>query len=330
MKLATLSNNTPDGALVVSSPDADRYLKAPRPTLQAALEDWPAALAEMSVLERRLCAGEGEPLQDARLDALLPRAWQWLDASAFKSHGKLMQTAYKLPPMTVDQPVMYQGMSHRFLGPAEDAPFPTEDHGIDFEAEYAVITLDVPMGVSPAEAVDRIALVTLVNDWSLRVLAPGEMRTGFGWIHAKPACSMAAFGLTPSELGDTWRDGRVCLPLTVELNGERFGSPNGSEMSYGFHELIAHAARTRDLPAGTVIGSGTVSNEDADAVGSCCISERQALEIIAGGAARTPFMRFGDEVCIYAERHGTADTLFGRMRQRACPAPRSGSVAAQA
>ena len=187
--------------------------------------------------------------------------------------------------------------------------------GIDFEGEFGVIVDAVPMGISAADALAHIKLIVQINDWSLRTLAPLEMRTGFGWVQAKPACSVAPFAVTPDELGDAWHDGRVCLDLVVEWNGKRFGAANGADMSVGFHELVAHAARTRHLPAGTVIGSGTVSNANFRQVGSSCIAERRAIELVDAGVPATPFMRFGDRVRMEA-RTATGALLFGAIDQK--------------
>ena len=190
----------------------------------------------------------------------------------------------------------YQGAPDDFLGPNDAVPLPSEADQIDFEGEFGVITDAVPMGTSPAEAMKHIKLIVQINDWSLRTLAGPEMKTGFGWVQAKPPCSMAPYACTPDELGDQWRNGRACLDLLVDWNGERFGAANGEPMGYGFHELVAHAARTRNLVAGTVIGSGTVSNENYREIGSSCIAERRGIEIVDEGAPRTEFMRFGDIV----------------------------------
>jgi len=312
MKLATRRDGTRDGALIVVSDDDARWLRADG-TLQDALDDWEACAPRLRALAARLAAGEGQVLDPATLHAPLPRAWQWLDGSAFPHHGALMQRAFNHDPIATDRPLMYQGMSHRFFGPLEDVPFPAESDGIDFEGEFGVITGDVPMGCTAANALGHIRLIVQINDWSLRAIAPVEMKTGFGWVQAKPACSMAPFAVTPDALGDGWRDGRVCLPLTVEVNGVWFGNPDGSAMAVGFHDLIAHAARSRDLPAGTIIGSGTVSNPDHVRVGSTCLSERRAIEMIEAGGAITPFLSFGDRVTMVA-------TPFGRIDQRVVPA----------
>jgi fumarylacetoacetate (FAA) hydrolase len=317
MKLATLYNGAPDGALIVVSQDGARYLPAGHvaPTLQAALEQWPKAEAALADLASQLAQGGGEPTADVRFAAPLPRGWQWLDGSAFASHGALMQQAFGLPPIETQLPLMYQGMSHEFLGPKDDVPLPSEADGIDFEGEFAVVTDAVPMGIAAADALDHVRLIVQLNDWSLRTIAPIEMKTGFGWIQAKPACSVAPLAVTPDELGDAWRDGRVCLDLVVSWNGAPFGRANGEAMSFGFHELIAHAARTRSLPAGTIIGSGTVSNSNYREVGSSCIAERRGIEMVDHGAPRTEFMRFGDTVRMEAHLTDGA-TVFGAIEQR--------------
>jgi fumarylacetoacetate (FAA) hydrolase len=199
-----------------------------------------------------------------------------------------MQVAFGTERIEHDKPLMYQGLSDRFYGPTEAVPFADEAHGIDFEGEFGVIVDAVPMGTSAPEALRHIKLLVQINDWSLRALAVPEMKTGFGWIQAKPACSMAPFAVAPDVLGEAWRDGRVCLDLAVEWNDQPFGRANGREMAYGFHELVAHAAATRDLVAGTVIGSGTIANANYAEVGSSCISERRAIEIIADGKPNDP------------------------------------------
>jgi fumarylacetoacetate (FAA) hydrolase len=302
VRLATIPDGTRDGTVVRLSDDGTRMARCAG-SLREAMEDWDAFAATAAALE------PDEPFDPARAMAPLPRTWQWLDASAFHTHGELLQLAYGLPPVPIDPPLMYQGMSHRFLAGHETARFPTEDHHIDFEAELGVIVDDVPMGTTAAEAMAHIKLVVLINDWSLRKLGAEEMRTGFGWVRAKPACSMAPIAVTPDELGDAWRDGRVHLPVDVTWNGTRFGAANAREMGYGFHELIAHAAQTRDLCAGTVIGSGTISNADYMTVGSSCIAERRAIEKAREGAIRTDFMAFGDRVRI------EVGSLFGAIDQ---------------
>ncbi|WP_404366965.1 fumarylacetoacetate hydrolase family protein [Sphingomonas sp. MMS24-J45] len=315
MMLATLHDGSPDGRLVLVSADHARYAYGPSATLQQLLDAWDAHRDTLHATARVLADGGGEALDPARLIAPLPRAWQWLDGSAFPSHGVLMQQAFKMPPIETDLPLMYQGMSHQFFSAQADVPFPTEADGIDFEGEFGIITDAVPMGVSAADAMAHIKLIVQINDWSLRTLAPVEMKTGFGWIQAKPACSIAPVAVTPDALGEAWQDGRVCLPLTVTWNGAHFGHPNGREMAFGFHDLIAHAARTRSLPAGTIIGSGTVSNEDYRTAGSTCVSERRGIEMIEQGRPITEFLRFGDRVRMEA-RSLDGGPLFGAIDQR--------------
>jgi fumarylacetoacetate (FAA) hydrolase len=291
MRLATLRDGTRDGLLVTISPDASRFAPATTRTLQEALERWEEVSPQLAAI-----SDFPERLDPARLTAPLPRAWQWLDGSAFACHGELMDKVVGVTPVKTDRPLMYQGTSDKFYGPRDDVRFPDEALGIDFEGEFGVIVDAVPMGVTPEQAMRHIRVVVQINDWSLRTLAGPEMKTGFGWVQAKPPCSMAPFAVTPDELGDDWRDGRVCLDLLVDWNGRRFGAANGGAMGHGFHELVAHAARTRDLVAGTVIGSGTVSNPNYREIGSSCIAERRGIEIIDTGSARTEFMRFGDSV----------------------------------
>ncbi|WP_295638438.1 fumarylacetoacetate hydrolase family protein [Novosphingobium sp.] len=297
MRLATRPNGTPDGELVVVSADSARCLAIEGlRNLLGAIETWDKAAPLLRAAAERVDAGQGDALDSDTLKAPLPRSWQWLDGSAFPTHGELMQVAFSTDPIATDRPLMYQGMSDRFYGPYDDMPLPSEADGIDFEGEFGVIVDAVPMGTDAATALGHIRLVVQINDWSLRAIAPVEMRTGFGWVQAKPACSMAPFAVTPDELGEHWQDGRVCLDLDIAWNGRRFGHANGAAMAFGFHDLVAHAARTRDLVAGTIIGSGTVSNANYAEVGSSCISERRAIEMIATGQPVTPFMAFGDTV----------------------------------
>ncbi|MFZ5960807.1 fumarylacetoacetate hydrolase family protein [Pseudomonas knackmussii] len=321
MKLATLDDGSRDGCLLVVSRDLQRAVDASgiAATLQAALDHWNAVEADLQRLYQRLNAndvGAAFDLDPARLAAPLPRAWQWLDGSCFLSHGELMQKAFNLEPIDGAEsiPLMYQGAGDDFLGPRADIPLPSEAHGIDFEGEFAVLVDAVPMGCPADQALRHVRLVLQLNDVSLRALAPREMKTGFGFLQAKPSSSFAPVAVTPDELGDAWREGRVHLPLNVEWNGEWFGHPHGGAMHFGFHQLIAHAALTRKLSAGTLIGSGTVSNADRS-VGSACIAERRAIETIAHGAPRTGFMRFGDRVRMEARGAG-GEPLFGAIDQR--------------
>jgi len=316
MRLATRANGLPDGELLAVSRDGLRCLAAGPwcPSLLAAISRWGSVEAELRALDARLNAGEGSTLDATQLRAPLPRSWQWLDGSAFSVHAELMQVAFHTEPIESDKPLMYQGLSDRFYGPTDPVPFPDASQGIDFEGEFGVVVDAVPMGISAHAAMSHIKLLVQINDWSLRTLARAEMKTGFGWIQAKPACSMAPFAVTPDMLGPAWKDGRVGVDLNIQLNGVQFGKANGREMAYGFHELIAHAAATRDLVAGTIIGSGTVANADYASVGSSCISERRAIEMIAGGKPVTPFMSFGDRVNMEA-RLPDGSAPFGAMDQ---------------
>lgn len=317
MKLATLANGTPDGRLHLVSRDHARCTPAlAAPTLQAALEDWEAQEPRLQAEYTALNLGGGQPFDPSQALAPLPRAWQWLDGSAYDSHGALMQKVFNTKPVdTGGKPLMYQGMSHHFIAPCADVPLPSEADGIDFEGEFGILTDAVPMGTKASEARRHIRLIVQINDWSLRRIAPVEMKTGFGWIQAKPACSMAPVAVTPDELGAHWRESRVDLPLLVDWNGARFGAAQGLAMSFGFDDLVAHAAYSRALVAGTVIGSGTVSNENYREVGSSCIAERRGIEMEDTGAAITPFMAFGDRVRMQAAMpDGTP--LFGVIDQR--------------
>lgn len=326
MKLATLKNGHKDGRLVVVSRDLRRAADAgaTAPTLLAALEDWSRCEQPLLALYERLNAGDlpgafaFDPQQAA---APLPRAPQWCDGSAFLNHGRLMETAFNLPPIPDFDivPVMYQGASDDFLGPCDDLPLPDEAQGIDFEGEFGVIVDEVPMACSPHLAARHIKLLAQINDVSLRALGPREMKTGFGFLQAKPSSSFAPVVVTPDELGPAWRDAKIHLDLHIELNGAGFGHPNGGEMNFGFDRLIAHAAATRRLSAGTVIGSGTVSNAGGGA-GSACIAERRAIETIAHGAPKMPFMKFGDRVRMQALQQGAP--VFGTIDQRVVQAAR--------
>ena len=291
MRLATLHDGTRDGRLVIVSPDGRACAPAPVKMLQAALEDW-----DMVALQLAAASDYSEPLDAAQIMAPLPRAWQWLDGSAFSSHGELMDKALGIVPVKTGKPLMYQGTSDHFYGWNEDVRFLSEADGIDFEGEFGVIVDAVAMGTPAAECLKHIKLVVQINDWSLRKLAGPEMATGFGWVQAKPPCSMAPFAVTPDELGEAWREARVCAELLVDWNGARFGAAHGGAMDHGFHELVAHACGTRDLVAGTVIGSGTVSNPNYREIGSSCIAERRGIEIVDQGEPKTGFMAFGDTV----------------------------------
>ncbi len=320
MKLATLAGPGFDGRLVVVSRDGQRAAPASdlAPNLQTALENWDEVaepLCERAAALERGTLADAFDFDPVRALAPLPRSWQWLDGSAFQSHGDLMSEVFNTPKLPYDTtPLMYQGMSHQFLGAHEDVPMVDEADGIDFEGEFGVVVDFVPTGTSAEEAAAHIKLIVLINDWSLRRLAPIEMKTGFGWIQAKPACSVAPLAVTPDELGDAWADGRVALPLLVHWNDEEFGHADGREMSFSFPQLIAHAARTRDLCAGTMIGSGTVSNQNFREVGSSCIAERRGIEAQDLGEPKTSFMSFGDTVSMRADLDGVS--VFGEIDQR--------------
>ncbi len=325
MKLATLKNGSKDGRLIVVSRDLRRAAEAPAatPTMLLALENWSTAAPGLQAIYEALNAGQAtgafdfDPRQAA---APLPRAPQWCDGSAFLNHGRLMEKAFNIPPIPdMDKiPLMYQGGSDDLLGPHDDVPLPDEAHGIDFEGEFGVIVGNVPMACSPALARGRILLLVQINDVSLRNFGPREMRTGFGFFQAKPSSSFAPVAVTPDEIGEAWRDARIFLDLAIEKNGQWFGDPNGGEMNFGFDQLIAHAAATRRLSAGTIIGSGTVSNA-GDKKGSACIAERRAIETIASGGPSTPFMKFGDRVRMEARWQDRP--VFGAIDQRIVQAP---------
>jgi fumarylacetoacetate (FAA) hydrolase len=327
MKLATLKDGTLDGRLAVVSRDLRHAVAASAiaPSLLQALQQWDEARPLLQQLADALEAGTAPgafPFDPAACAAPLPRCPQWLDASAFLNHGRLMERAFNTPPIpdfdTV--PVMYQGASDDFLGPHDDVPLPSEVHGIDFEGEFGVVCGAVPMGVSPQAALQCVRLLVQINDWSLRALGPREMKAGFGFLQAKPSTAFAPIAVTPDELGDAWTGGRVRLKLQVQWNGERFGAPDGGEMNFHFGELVAHAACTRRLTAGTIVGSGTVSNV-ARAAGSACIAERRVIEKIDLGEIRTPFMAFGDRVRMQACFADGRAGPFGVIDQRVVRAP---------
>lgn len=322
MKLATIENGTTDGELILVARDLRTAVSAGgiARNLLGAMQAWEDVIGELEGLSRALNDGRAKgtiQFDPRQCRAPLPRTFQWCDGSAFLNHGKLMEQAFKTPPIPDFEtiPVMYQGASDDFLGPYDDVPFPTEDYGIDFEGEFGVVLGETPMGVSAEEALGYIRLVVQLNDWSLRALGPREMKTGFGFLQAKPSTSFAPIAVTPSSLGAAWKDGRVEMNLHVEWNGKWFGNPHGSEMNFHFGELIAHAATSRRLSAGTVIGSGTVSNVGRGR-GSACIAERRVIEVIDDGAASTSFMRFGDTVRMEARLDGDAIGPFGVIEQQ--------------
>jgi len=319
MKLATIANGTPDGHLVVVARDLSRMASAGAiaPNLQTALENWASAEQPLRALFAELESGTlaGEPFDAAAALAPLPRAWQWLDGSVYASHGALMDKVIGIDKAPVAWPLMYQGVSDKFYAPGEDVVMADEALGIDFEGEFGIITTGVPMGTGAAAAAPHIALVVQINDWSLRALAGPEMKTGFGWVQAKPPCAMAPVAVTPDELGDGWQDFQPNMHLNVQWNGQQFGNAHGKAMGHGFDALLAHAALTRALVAGTVIGSGTVSNENYREVGSSCIAERRGIEIVDSGAPVTEFMKFGDRVRMEA-RMADGHAPFGAIDQR--------------
>jgi fumarylacetoacetate (FAA) hydrolase len=317
MKLASRRKGR-DGELLVVARDVASCVSAAHiaPTLQAALDDWEVVAPALESLYARVNEGSapGQSALDVTLlDAPLPRAWQWLDGSAYEQHGELMAKAFSRPKIESDFPLMYQGISHQFLGPRDPVVFPSEDDGIDFEGEFAVVTSTVPMSANRQVAAKSIRLIMQVNDWSLRKLAAREVKTGFGWLWSKPACSAAPIALTPDELGSAWQKCRLHATLEVHRGDEVFGRVPADAMSYGFDELIVHAARTRMLCAGTIVGSGTVSSSRYAEVGSCCISERQAIEMIAHGAPQTRYLGYGERVRMSAFVDGSDARLFGVM-----------------
>jgi fumarylacetoacetate (FAA) hydrolase len=304
MKLASLRSGR-DGQLVVVARDLKTYVAVPHiaPTFQHAIDDWantaPRLMRVYDLLNENAASG-AKPFDPKACMAPLPRAYQWADGSAYVTHVELVRKARgaEMPPSFWTDPLMYQGGSDGFIGPRDPILAGDEAWGIDFEAEVAIITDDVPMGIDAHGAEKHIKLLMLVNDVSLRNLIPAELAKNFGFFQSKPASAFSPVAVTPDELDEAWKDGKVHLPLTVDFNGTRFGAPNaGEDMTFSFPQLIAHAAKTRSLGAGSVVGSGTVSNKDHSR-GSCCIAERRTLEQLEGGAPKTPFMKFGDRVKI--------------------------------
>jgi fumarylacetoacetate (FAA) hydrolase len=320
MKLASLKHGR-DGRLVVVSRDLKICVAVPEiaPTLQFALDGWtelaPLLDEVYGYLNKR--RADGAHAFDVRQClSPLPRAYQWADGSAYVTHVELVRKARgaAMPPSFWTDPLMYQGGSDGFIGPNDDIVAASEEWGIDFEAEVAVITDDVPYATDAAEAVKHIKLVMLVNDVSLRNLIPAELAKNFGFFQSKPASAFSPVAVTPDELGKAWRDNKVHLPLHVWLNGARFGEPDaGVDMTFDFAQLVAHAAKTRSLGAGTIVGSGTVSNKSGN-TGSCCIAERRTLEQIESGKPTTPFMKFGDRVRIEM-RDERGQSIFGAIEQ---------------
>ncbi|WP_332685219.1 fumarylacetoacetate hydrolase family protein [Bosea sp. (in: a-proteobacteria)] len=334
MKLASLMQGR-DGRLVVVSNDLTRATDAfpVVATLQGALDDWERCAPRLADLAEGLEHGSVPSFRFHEHDCAspLPRAYQWLDGSAYVNHVELVRKARgaPMPESFWSDPLMYQGGSDSFLGPRQPARILSEDYGIDLEAEIAVVTGDVPMGASVEQARAAIRLVMLVNDVSLRELVPAELAKGFGFLQSKPSSAFSPVAVTPGGLGPAWDGGRLKLPLLAQINGKPFGRPDaGTDMTFDFGVLIAHAAKTRPLVAGTIVGSGTVSNRDADGgpgrpvaeggLGYACIAEQRMVETIRGGAAKTPFLRFGDSVRIEM-KDAAGHSIFGAIDQEIMP-----------
>jgi fumarylacetoacetate (FAA) hydrolase len=332
MKLASLKNGRRDGQLVVVSRDLSRCVAVPAiaATMQQALDNWAETAPQLSQVYQALNAGAVQAEQafdQTQCESPLPRAYQWADGSAYVNHVELVRRARnsEMPPSFWTDPLMYQGGSDDFIGPRDPIEVVSEDYGIDFEGEVAVITDDVPMAISAEQARDKIRLVMLVNDVSLRGLIPNELAKGFGFFQSKPASAFSPVAVTPDELGADWQDAKLHLPLISHLNGQLFGKPNaGVDMTFDFGQLIAHAAKTRNLGAGAVIGSGTVSNKqgtdygtsvDEGGVGYSCIAEIRMIETIRDGAAKTSFMKFGDRIRLeMLDKNG--HSIFGAIEQQ--------------
>ncbi|MGN7772590.1 fumarylacetoacetate hydrolase family protein [Phyllobacterium sp. 22552] len=331
MKLASINNGTRDGKLVLVSKDLAYYTDASflAPTLQAALDDWARIAPHLQALATSLDHGAVPTIRFHEHEALspLPRAYQWADGSAYVNHVELVRKARsaEMPESFWTDPLMYQGGSDSFLSPRDPIRMADEAYGIDMEGEVAVIVDDVPMGATIDEARDAIRLLMLVNDVSLRGLIPAELGKGFGFFQSKPSSAFSPVAVTPDELGDAWDGGKVHLPLSVDLNGKPFGRANaGIDMTFDFPKLIAHAAKTRPLSAGAIIGSGTVSNKldggpgksvDEGGAGYSCIAEVRMIETINSGTPQTPFMRFGDIVRIEM-RDSQGHSIFGAIEQK--------------
>ena len=332
MKLATLNDGTRDGKLVVVSKDLTRYCAADNiaPTLQAALDDWEAIAPKLQALYTDVEheAVPCERFHEREAHSPLPRAYQWADGSAYINHVELVRKARdaEVPESFYHDPLMYQGGSDKFLPPRADIPLGDPAWGCDMEGEIAVITDDVPMGVSKEQAADHIKLLMLVNDVSLRGLIPAELGKGFGFFQSKPSSAFSPVAVTPDELGDAWKDSVIHLPLMVDYNGEPFGRAEaGEDATFSLADLVAHAAKTRDLGAGAIIGSGTVSNKGEDGGpgkpvskggrGYSCIAEIRMIETIYDGEAKTRFMRAGDTVRVeMKDREG--HSIFGAIEQK--------------
>ncbi|MDY0009996.1 MAG: fumarylacetoacetate hydrolase family protein [Bdellovibrionales bacterium] len=319
MKLASYKHGR-DGRLMVVNNDLSKATPADKiaPTLQYALENWADCRLPLEQLSRDLDNGKAvpQPFDPRQCASPLPRAYQWADGSAYVNHVELVRKArgVDMPPSFWTDPLMYQGGSDSFLAPHDDIVFAQDDWGIDFEGEVAVITDDVPMGTTAADAGAHIKLVMLVNDVTLRQIAQPELTKGFGFYQSKPSSAFSPVAVTPQKLGNAWKDNKLHLPLYSYWNGEKFGAPDaGVDMVFDFAQLIAHAARTRPLCAGTIIGSGTVSNIDRS-LGHSCIVEKRMLEKIEHGDSKTPFMKFGDTVKIeMLDQDGKS--IFGAIEQ---------------
>ncbi len=322
MKLGSLKEGGRNGTLVVVNKSLKKAIRVPEiaKTFQQAIENWaetePRLRDVYEVLNREPRLSGGFNLDETKLASPLPRAYQWADGSAYVNHVELVRKARgaKMPENFWTDPLMYQGGSDVFLGPRDPIPMESIEWGIDFESEIAVITDDVPMGISPKGAASHIKLLMLINDVSLRKLIPGELSKGFGFFHGKPATAFSPVAVTPDELDGAWKEEKVHLPLITRFNGELFGRPNaGVDMTFDFARLVSHAAKSRFLGAGTIIGSGTVSNLDRSN-GSSCLAEKRMLEILAHGEPKTPFMNFGDRVTIEMLGNG-GNNIFGTIDQ---------------
>lgn len=328
MKLATYRDGSRDGQLMVVSRDLTmaHFASDIAGTLQRALDDWDFIAPQLQDLSTTLNQGKARhafPFDPGQCMAPLPRAYQWADGSAYVNHVELVRRARgaEMPASFWTDPLMYQGGSDDFIGPTEDIVCRDVEWGIDFEGEVAVVTGDVPMGSTPAQAAEQIRLLMLVNDVSLRNLIPAELAKGFGFFQSKPATSFSPVAVTPDELGPAWREGRVHRPLVVSVNGKVVGRPDaGTDMVFDFPTLIAHLAKTRNARAGSIVGSGTVSNKDST-VGYACIAEKRCLETIEAGAPSTPFLQFGDRVRIEMLDAAGA-SIFGAIDQQVAPAGR--------
>ena len=320
MKLATLADGSRDGSLVVVKRDHSLLASAASiaPTLQAALDDWDRCEPLLRDLADKLESGAitGEPVDWQRMLSPLPRAYEWIDGSAYLNHVRLVRKARNAePPPTLEtDPLVYQGGSGVFLAPTQDIPLPDISWGLDLEAEVCVVLGDTPQGTKADEAGQYVKLVMICNDVTLRNLIPTELKKGFGFFNGKPATAFSPIAVTPDELGDAWQDGRLHLPLQTWLNGELLGDPEaGPEMHFSFHDLIQHIAKTRSFTAGTILGSGTVSNEDRER-GSSCLSEVRMIEIIDQGGAATEYMKPGDHVRIEM-LDAEGESIFGAIDQ---------------